>query len=71
MKEYISERELHEIIGVSLSTLRQNRHMRVGFPYYKIGKSVKYKMSEVLEYIDERKVKHGKTQRRVLGTQGD
>lgn len=56
MKLFINEKELSEIVGVSLSTLRMNRVFNKGFPYYKLGKSVRYKLSEVNDYIEKNKV---------------
>lgn len=58
MKLFINEKELAEMVGVSLSSLRMNRVGNKGFPYYKFGKSVRYKLSEIEESIEKNKVEH-------------
>ena len=48
----IREREVAEILGVSLATLRTWRHRDCCLPYYKIGsKSVRYDKAVVLGWL--------------------
>lgn len=54
-EKLLSESEVMEILGVSQSTLRRLRE-RKEINFYKIGKSVRYKFSEIIRFIDERKV---------------
>lgn len=56
-KKYINEKELSELIGLALQTLRNDRHCGQGFPYRKIGRSVRYNLQEVIDYIEARKIK--------------
>jgi predicted DNA-binding transcriptional regulator AlpA len=56
-KKYIKEKEVSEIISRALSTLRNERFLGKGIPYIKIGKSVRYRLDDVIEYMEERRVK--------------
>jgi len=53
---YLTEREVSEIIRKALSTLRNDRHQRRGLPYYKDGKSVRYNLNDVIQYMEVRKI---------------
>ena len=59
MKEfskYLTEIEVSEITGISKSCLQQNRWLRKGLPYIKIKRSVRYKESDIMAYLDQLKV---------------
>ncbi len=53
MDELLKEEEVAEIIKLGLSTLRNMRHNQKGLPYVKLGRSVRYKRSDVEQYINE------------------
>ena len=54
---YLKEKEVSEITGFALSTLRNQRWDRRGIPYFKVGKrSVRYRMVDVIEYMESRKI---------------
>ena len=55
-KEYITEKEVAEITGRALSTLRNERFLGKGIPYIKIGKSVRYKYDEVINFMESRRI---------------
>jgi hypothetical protein len=54
--KYIDEKEVSEITKRALPTLRNDRHLRRGIPYCKIGKSVRYALSDVIEYMECRRI---------------
>ncbi len=54
---YLTEREVSDITGVSLSTLRSNRSSHKGMPYIKVGRSIRYKLLDVITYMDEHRIK--------------
>jgi len=54
---YISEDEAARITGFAVQTLRNNRFKGLGFPYYKIGRSVRYKVKDIIEYMENFKVR--------------
>lgn len=49
---FLKEKEFCDITGQKLSTARSNRIKGTGCNFYKIGGSVRYKLSEVIEYIE-------------------
>ncbi len=54
--KYIDERKVSEITGRALPTLRNDRHNRRGISYCKVGRSVRYALSDVIEYMESRKI---------------
>jgi hypothetical protein len=55
-KKYITEKEVSEITSRALSTLRNERFLGKGIPYIKIGKSVRYKFDDVIEFMESKRV---------------
>jgi hypothetical protein len=51
VQKYLTERELSRLIGLSLSTLRNDRSLKRGVPYIKIGRSVRYAIGDVELYL--------------------
>lgn len=51
MKEFLTEIELAEMIAVPRSTLRWRRFVGLGPVYVKIGRSVRYPVKAVQEFI--------------------
>jgi predicted DNA-binding transcriptional regulator AlpA len=57
VKPYLNEKEVSKITGRAISTLRNERFMRKGLPYYKIGgRSVRYKSEDVISYMEGRRI---------------
>ena len=54
--KYLTEKEVAEITGISLSTLRNERSLGQGMPYVKLGRSVRYSLSDVIDYMESRKI---------------
>ena len=54
--KYINEKEVSEITGRALPTLRNDRHNRRGIPYCKIGRSVRYALVDVIAFMEARKI---------------
>jgi len=53
---FLSPLEVSELTGYSLKALSNNRSQKIGFPFYKYGKKVFYKESEVLAEIEKTRV---------------
>lgn len=53
---WLTEKQVVLLIGLSLSTLQKNRHKRKGIKYAKIGRSVRYALSDVIEYMNAHKI---------------
>lgn len=54
---YIDEKEVSKITSRALPTLRNDRHLRRGIPYTKIGRSVRYCLNDVIVYMESRKIR--------------
>jgi len=54
--KYLKETEVSEITGRALQTLRNDRHVGRGFPYIKIGASVRYKLDDVIDYMESHRI---------------
>jgi predicted DNA-binding transcriptional regulator AlpA len=56
-KRYLNEKEVAAITGRAISTLRNERFMRKGLPYYKVGeRSIRYKSEDVIAYMEGRRI---------------
>jgi len=55
-QQWVSEKTVRGITGLGLQTLRNQRHNGIGIPYSKIGKSVRYRVSDVIQFMEDRKV---------------
>ena len=53
---YLIETEVSELTGIALSTLHNHRFNGTGIPYIKLGKSVRYSLNDVMEYIEPRRI---------------
>ncbi len=53
---YIEENEVSRITGRAVQTLRNDRFNGRGIPYIKIGRSVRYSLSDVVEFMEKRKI---------------
>ena len=56
-ERFIDENETAGMLSISVHTLRGQRHARRGLPFYKLGRSVRYRLSDVLEHMSGLKVK--------------
>ena len=54
--QWLDEKKVAEMTGISLSTLRKYRLKTIGLPYYKLGRSVRYKLSDVISYMESKRV---------------
>ena len=56
-KPYLNEMEVAAVTGRAVSTLRNERHLRRGLPYLKIGKrSIRYKTADTLSFMEARRI---------------
>lgn len=53
---WVDEREVAAITGISLSTLRKYRMGNVKIPFCKIGRSVRYRLSDVVAFMDAHRI---------------
>ena len=56
-KIYVDEREVSRRTGRALSTLRNDRHQGRGIPYCKVGRSVRYSLEDVINFMESKKIR--------------
>ena len=54
--QWLTESQVSQIIGRAEQTLRNDRGKGRGLPYCKVGRSVRYKLEDVVEYMESRRV---------------
>ena len=54
--KYLSDKEVSELLGLSIPKLRQDRQKNRGLPYVKIVRNVRYKKSDIDEYLSKHRV---------------
>ena len=61
---YLNENDVAEMLKISVWTLRSNRAKKKGLPYVKHGRTVRYRLSDIQEYMEEHKIEPEETPRR-------
>lgn len=56
-KRLLTERQVAEMTGRSRSALQKDRFFRQGIPFVKMGRSVRYVLRDVLDFMDGQRVK--------------
>ena len=54
--QYLTEKQVAKLTGIAVQTLRNQRCEGRGFPYVKIGKSVRYPMTDVVGAMEAHKI---------------
>ena len=52
----IDEKKAASMLGVAVQTLRNWRHTRKGPAYIKLGRAVRYRLDDLVEYLDQRRI---------------
>ena len=53
---WINEKQTSKITGMALQTLRNWRFKGVGPPYSKVGRAVRYRLDEIVAFMERKKV---------------
>lgn len=54
--QVVDEKEAAQVMKRSIQTLRNDRHLRRGCPYLKVGRSVRYLLSDIHEFLMNRRI---------------
>lgn len=54
---YLNEKQVSQITGRAVKTLQNDRWLGRGISYYKLGKSVRYLLDDVIKYMEAKKVR--------------
>jgi len=60
LEKWLNEVEVSELVGRSVSALRQDRMYGRGLPYVKLGRQVRYRMQDLAAFSEENLVKGGR-----------
>jgi len=52
LPQYLTEKQVSESTGLSQKTLSQHRWKSTGLPYSKFGRSIRYKLDDVLAFME-------------------
>lgn len=52
----VDEGRTSQIMGFAVQTLRNWRHLGTGPPYYKVGRAVRYRMKDIISFMEARRV---------------
>jgi hypothetical protein len=56
-KPYLNELEVAVLTGISLFTLRNQRFLRRGFPYYVVGvRTIRYKTDDIITGMEAKRI---------------
>ncbi|MBU1067455.1 DNA-binding protein [Patescibacteria group bacterium] len=53
---YVDEKFVAKMIGRAIQSLRNDRMLGKGIPYYKNGKSIRYCLEDVVFYMESRRI---------------
>ncbi len=52
----VCEKEAAKQLGIAVQTLRNWRHIRKGPAYIKLGRSVRYRVEDILDFIEKNRI---------------
>ena len=52
----MNDHEVALLVGKSVQTLRNDRYLGRGAPYFKVGKAVRYRRGEVLKWLEAQRI---------------
>lgn len=58
--QLLTDLQVADEYGINVLTLRDWRWLRVGLPYVKVGRAVRYRRTDIERYLDEHTVAVGK-----------
>jgi predicted DNA-binding transcriptional regulator AlpA len=60
-RRYINEKQVAELTGLALPTLRNDRSSKRRIPYIKVGRSVRYLEADVYAFMEAHRIEAGGT----------
>ena len=55
-ERYLTEKECSDITSFALPTLRNHRFQRRGIPYSKLNRAVRYRLKDILDYMESHRI---------------
>ena len=53
---YVNENQVSKITGRAVQSLRNDRFLKKGIPYIKVGRSVRYDLRDVVDFMESRRI---------------
>ena len=53
---YVDENKVSKITGRAVQSLRNDRFLKKGIPYIKVGRSVRYDLRDVIDFMESRRI---------------
>ena len=57
MDQFLTEIEVAQLIGRSRSALQKDRFKRIGIPFIKMGRSIRYRAQDIKNFMHDHRVK--------------
>ena len=57
LQEFITDKDLAKLLGISVDIVRSHRKRHDGIPWYRFGRSIRYRRDDVIEYIEKNNYK--------------
>ena len=55
LQEFLTDKDLAKLLGISVDIVRSLRKRRQGINYYRFGRNIRYHRDDVMEYIKKNK----------------
>ena len=55
LQEFLTDKDLAKLLGISVDIVRSLRKRHDGVPWYRFGRSIRYRRDDVIEYIEKNK----------------
>ncbi|MBT3778283.1 MAG: helix-turn-helix domain-containing protein [Pelagibacteraceae bacterium] len=55
LQEFLTDKDLAKLLGISLDIVRSLRKRGKGIDYYRFGRNIRYHRDDVLKYINKNK----------------
>lgn len=52
----LDEKKAANMLGVAVQTLRNWRHIRKGPAYIKLGRAIRYRQDDLVDYLNKRRI---------------
>ena len=54
--QWVDEKKVSEMTARAISTLRNDRVAKRGFPFCRVGRSIRYKLSDIVSFMEARRI---------------
>ena len=54
--EFVSDKQLAQLLGVSVDMIRSQRRQKKGLSFYRFGRTVRYSLKDVERFLEQNKI---------------